>query len=469
MNDDSIKVLKTAYNDKQKINIARYKYFLLYIKDYYENYSEEIRLSYTQLNISRWHLYKYRNKALRDNILYPVVKEIKVGNKIVDKTYSYKKNSKSIIYKINIDILNNILLTLEGIKADWVNNHRKENYNKYIQQLKDKNENKRLKGIKNYNLNKVKISSDLLIYKIANSQKVIDALYKKYTFVKDYQMFIEQFNINLPDPLKIKFEFKLTPNKNKKYIQKISIRATNRLCNVISDEKEHKNKFKTKTDILKKYGLYDSMFTPFNDTPSSIPRLIYSLNNNKWLQEDFEHCCYRMVLDKIVYKYKNCSFFELDNNLQKKLRNSFKPILLGLLFCKNYKQQIARNIALKSDDYNLYYELAKNIIKLNKISFRETDNQIKNIMFSLAEELYDFLGTGKNNENFIGTEIFLWESILEIEMIKQLYKLFPDLIVFMQYDSLYINKLYLKFKELRGKTFNKIILPLYKKYKEEDN
>ena len=461
-NNDKIKV-------EYKVNIARYKYFLLYIKDYYENYGEHIRISYTQLSISRKHIYKYKKQAVEHNILNPISKEIKINNKVIQKTYSYKKEHKSIQYKININILNNILNNLKDIPEDWVTNHRTEKYNNYIQTIKDKNEKERLKGIKNYNLDKVKISSNLISYKIANSQKAIDELNKKYFFIQDYQNFINGFNNNLPDPLKIKFEFKITPNKNKKYIQKISIRATNRLCNVISDEKDinqNTNLKKTKTNVLKKYNLYNSIFTPFNDTPSSIPRLIYSLNNNKWLQEDFEHCCYRLVLDKIVYKYRNCSFYELDEKLQTKLRNSFKPILLSLLFCKNYKQQISRNIALKSEYYDLYYELAKNVIKLDKTSFRNTDIQIKNIMYSLAEELYNFLGTGQNNENFIGTEIFLWESILEIEMIKALYKIYPDLIVFMQYDALYINKLFLKFKQLRENTFNKIILPLYQKFKK---
>ncbi len=464
-----LKVIQTAKKDKTKVNEARYKYFLLFIKDHYKTYGSEISLSEKLLEISKRSLMKYRNAAIKDLILIPKILctvTDKKGN-TYNKTYSVK-DKKAITYDIDYKMLEDRLSKLELVKTDWAKNHRGKKFLEFKESVETKKEVKRKSLVKKYNFEKAKISHDLTKYKILNSREVLEYLNKKYPFIKEYQEFLKEFNKNLPDPLKIKFIFKITPTENDLYIQKISIRATNRLCNVLSEEKSHKRRLNensmTKRKLLKKYGLYDSDMTPNNDTPSSIPRILWSFSNKGWLQEDYEHCCYRQILDRVMKEVKHRSFFDLTKVEQERLRDGFKPIFLSLLFCKNYKNRIRRQVSLKGEEFRNYYNLVRFIVSLPSIMSRECDKIIIKIMDIISEEVYKYLDTGNNNKKFMGIEIFLWESCLEIEMLRELYKIYPDLIAFMQYDSLYINKPYKNFKKLRQKVFNDKILPEFLRY-----
>lgn len=243
----------------------------------------------------------------------------------------------------------------------------------------------------------VAISSHLKLMKPKNlshtefEHYVSELIYQRYPYLESYQKLVDEINetyySDYPE-LSISFRQHFTWDKKKNYIRKIGLRATNS-CVSASNSEEHDENFHRliKQELLNKYGLNLS-----KDVKSSVPRITLSLNQHYWESETTD--IYEMILHECVHSGE-C--FSNETVVQKfaELREVIKKLHMRRYF--DTEKEI-RNHTRNAMGHHV-----------------ENTAEVDAIMRAYQKAVIKAEG-GK----LYGTEIFLHESCIYLDVLKEL-------------------------------------------------
>ena len=247
----------------------------------------------------------------------------------------------------------------------------------------------------------IRINSKLrLSIPLATDEQIINSLCLNYPQITDYiskaNAINEEFFYNEKYKLGIQFQPKVTRSKGG-LITKLSIRATNGICNL----KEHDNCNDSgriwRKDFLKEYfGTND--YLEF-DVTSSIFRLTNFLNNDVWL-------------DNSIDLYPAMYGRQFKNNDE---RTAYKKFAMKLYFGRS-AGVIRTNICNKDSNIK------------NNYSIEDIDNVIEDMM----ERMLNAIGPSWDSE------IFLHESCIYMDLLESLLR--DGIDVVQVYDGFYVKK-----------------------------
>ena len=220
---------------------------------------------------------------------------------------------------------------------------------------------------------------------------VSELIYQRYPHLEAYQELVDEINethySDYPE-FSISFRLHFTWDKKKNYIRKIGLRATNS-CVSASNSEEHDEKFHRliKQELLNKYGLNLS-----KDVKSSVPRITLSLNQHYWESETTD--IYEMILHECVHSGE-C--FSNETVVQKfaELREVIKKLHMRRYF--DTEKEI-RNHTRNAMGHHV-----------------ENKAEVDAIMKAYQKAVIKAEG-GK----LYGTEIFLHESCIYLDVLKEL-------------------------------------------------
>ena len=220
---------------------------------------------------------------------------------------------------------------------------------------------------------------------------VSELIYQRYPHLEAYQELVDEINethySDYPE-FSISFRLHFTWDKKKNYIRKIGLRATNS-CVSASNSEEHDENFHRliKQELLNKYGLYLS-----KDVKSSVPRITLSLNQHYWESETTD--IYKMILHECVHSGE-C--FSNETVVQKftELREVIKKLHMRRYF--DTEKEI-RNHTRNAMGHHV-----------------ENKAEVDAIMKAYQKAVIKAEG-GK----LYGTEIFLHESCIYLDVLKEL-------------------------------------------------
>lgn len=304
------------------------------------------------------------------------------------KTYIMNKNVQ--------DLIISICKSYQIIHKNYIKN----NIQYTIGILFDKYDDSTLKmpDLRDFN---IKINSKLrLSIPLATDEQIIQQLMINYPQITDYMnkadAINEEFFYNEKYKLGIQFQPKVTRSKGG-LITKLSIRATNGICNL----KEHDNCNDSgriwRKDFLKEYfGTND--YLEF-DVTSSIFRLTNFLNNDVWL----------------------------DNSID------LYPAMYGRQFKNNDERTAYKKFAMK-----LYFGRSAGVIRTN-ICNRDSDlknnystEDIDNVIEDMQNRMLNTIGPSWDSE------IFLHESCIYMDLLESLLR--DGIDVVQVYDGFYVKK-----------------------------
>ena len=304
------------------------------------------------------------------------------------KTYIMNKNVQ--------DLIISICKSYQIIHKNYIKN----NIQYTICILFDKYDESTLKmpDLRDFN---IRINSKLrLSIPLATDEQIIQQLMINYPQITDYMnkadAINEEFFCNEKYKLGIQFQPKVTRSKGG-LITKLSIRATNGICNL----KDHDNGNDTgriwRKDFLKEYfGTND--YLEF-DVTSSIFRLTNFLNNNVWL----------------------------DNSID------LYPVMYGRQFKNDDERMVYKKFAMK-----LYFGRSAGVIRTN-ICNRDSDlknnystEDIDNTIEDMQNRMLNTIGPSWDSE------IFLHESCIYMDLLEFLLR--DGLDVVQVYDGFYVKK-----------------------------
>lgn len=299
--------------------------------------------------------------------------------------------------------------------------------NKHIEKIEDEEDEMTVIRT-NFDKSRIKISSriGMNIDGISDNQ-IIEILNEKYPMFVDGKKIADELNEKLPDEQKIKWEWtiKRVKRNGSEYLSKIGFRASNTVCTF----KEHENnnpfyKGKWRKDYLNEQfgeGQWDNY-----DINGSIWRLTYNLNHEEPIGFDKD------IYNEIWKHYNEESFKD------KTERDAFKYISMRLYFGK--QGDMGKNFVWSYNKLlsEIGYELDD---KSNKIEACQA------YLESFKENSEEYLG------QYYGSEIFLYESGIYLNMLKEMINDSKSNIV-QVYDSFYfsnnlfsieyLNELYIK-------------------------
>lgn len=220
---------------------------------------------------------------------------------------------------------------------------------------------------------------------------ISELIYQRYPHLEAYQELVDEINethySDYPE-LSISFRLHFTWDKKKNYIRKIGLRATNS-CVSASNSEEHDENFHRliKQELLNKYGLNLS-----KDVKSSVPRITLSLNQHYWENETTD--IYEMILHECVHSGE-C--FSNETVVQKfaELREVIKKLHMRRYF--DTEKEI-RNHTRNAMGHHV-----------------ENKAEVDAIMKAYQKAVIKAEG-GK----LYGTEIFLHESCIYLDVLKEL-------------------------------------------------
>ena len=220
---------------------------------------------------------------------------------------------------------------------------------------------------------------------------VSELIYQRYPHLEAYQELVDEINethySDYPE-FSISFRLHFTWDKKKNYIRKIGLRATNS-CVSASNSEEHDENFHRliKQELLNKYGLNLS-----KDVKSSVPRITLSLNQHYWESETTD--IYKMILHECVHSGE-C--FSNETVVQKfaELREVIKKLHMRRYF--DTEKEI-RNHTRNAMGHHV-----------------ENTAEVDAIMRAYQKAVIKAEG-GK----LYGTEIFLHESCIYLDVLKEL-------------------------------------------------
>lgn len=232
----------------------------------------------------------------------------------------------------------------------------------------------------------VRFSSKLYLKKpeyltqAAFEEYLLKCLYENYPTLAHYQKKADDINkkyyYNMPYAIKFIPHFTW---RGTKAVTKISIRATNSLCNL---KKEYRARF-----------LSENGFNMECDIKSSVPRLTISLNNGEWY-DDYTKDIYRSVWDV----YQNM----LNPTCKKELSNDDRE-------------------AIKALHLRTYFESSDKLLGchvwngMNKDDLKQSD---KKIVYDTMEALRDAIEIVEGK--LYGSEIFYVESCVYLDTLEHL-------------------------------------------------
>ena len=221
---------------------------------------------------------------------------------------------------------------------------------------------------------------------------ISELIYQRYPHLEAYQELVDEINethySEYPE-LSISFRLHFTWDKKKNYIRKIGLRATNS-CVSASNSEEHDENFHRliKQELLNKYGLSLS-----KDVKSSVPRITLSLNQHYWESETTD--IYKMILHECVHSGE-C--FSNETVVQKftELREVIKKLHMRRYFdtekeIRNHTRNAMGHRAVEDKD------------------------EIDAIM-----KAYQCAVIKAEGGKLYGTEIFLHESCIYLDVLKEL-------------------------------------------------
>lgn len=220
---------------------------------------------------------------------------------------------------------------------------------------------------------------------------VSELIYQRYPHLEAYQELVDEINethySDYPE-FSISFRLHFTWDKKKNYIRKIGLRATNS-CVSASNSEEHDENFHRliKQELLNKYGLNLS-----KDVKSSVPRITLSLNQRYWENETTD--IYEIILHECVHSGE-C--FSTETVVQKftELREVIKKLHMRRYF--DTEKEI-RNHTRNAMGHHV-----------------ENKAEVDAIMKAYQKAVIKAEG-GK----LYGTEIFLHESCIYLDVLKEL-------------------------------------------------
>jgi hypothetical protein len=247
----------------------------------------------------------------------------------------------------------------------------------------------------------IKINSKLrLSIPLATDEQIIQQLMINYPQITDYMnkadAINEEFFCNEKYKLGIQFQPKVTRSKGG-LITKLSIRATNGICNLKDHDNGNDSGRIWRKDFLKEYfGTND--YLEF-DVTSSIFRLTNFLNNNVWLDNSID-------LYPVMYGRQ----FKNDDE-----RTAYKKFAMKLYFGRS-AGVIRTNICNRDSDLK------------NNYSTEDIDNTIED----MQNRMLNTIGPSWDSE------IFLHESCIYMDLLESLLR--DGLDVVQVYDGFYVKK-----------------------------
>lgn len=304
-----------------------------------------------------------------------------------------------------------------------------------------------------YNFSDFKINSDLHIRFSKNLPDdvifniTLKNLYKNYPNLQFFQHLISDFNyffyFDKPE-LQLTFSPNITikTKKNKhetyKYIDSIGLRYTCSFCSYPKSRLNYDDKgreievFPNRFDYLVSNGFYIN-----HDVKSSVPRVAFLLKTGEWLDENID--LYKVIYDKFK------PLFHDGGDWNPTTRDAIKETFVECYFNKSpgkcYSSFVNQaNVSLK-----------KHTDSLQNITFSEEKESVeeqilalsnflksKDIKDSLRNYYYKFFQVINDNFYCCGSEIFYWESIIYIKVLKEL--LDNGYQVATCYDCFYVKK-----------------------------
>jgi len=364
-------------------------------------------------------------------------------------TYPMKKLNFSVRFKVNQEKLMNLITKLDnyGIKHN----------DKFILSRTKKKELPKNRKPKTLHDNTVTISADQYRnFTKYNPELIAKKIEHKY-HINQWKEKLEKINESLPIPLQGTLDLHIKHcKKNNDRLAKISIRLTNSMCNgrakicngddilfeKLQKEQGHK---KVKQIVMERYNLHDF---GENDIKSEIPRLQKSISTKKWINEN--HDIYGKVADKL------CKEFHIESHKQSELREAIKMNFLPAYFSHSPKLAYARLKGLyefKNKDEKRLENLSK-LLNIDDTNYKERLSRFCNVLF---DEM--------NCRKTLSNEVFWWESVMAIELMKRILKDNPDEILWNVYDCCYSQKNH-KFRKMRKEIFEQVILPEYNRVRE---
>lgn len=188
-----------------------------------------------------------------------------------------------------------------------------------------------------------------------------ECLFENYSQLRYYQKIVEEINklcpIDKPELL-IKLKPHFTWSTSGKSVTKIGIRAASKLNNTSKKER----------DALLRYYHFDMK----HDVRSSIPRVLYSLQQGEWLSENID-----------LYKeiYKNCGY---DDELTAEMREAIKALFMRAYF--DTKGRMVNNIWNNMEQDGISKkDVAEQMMKLRNAIEQTCGNKLQGTEAFLAE------------------------------------------------------------------------------------
>lgn len=216
-----------------------------------------------------------------------------------------------------------------------------------------------------------------------------ELLYEKYPDLDRYQRLADEINetyyTQTPE-FAVTFRPNFTWDKSKTIIQKIGIRATNQ-CVSASNQKDHENFHRIiKQDLLDKHSM-----TLSKDVKSSVPRITLSLNQHFWEKENTD------IYERIYHEYIHSGECPTGGTVVQKFAE-LRP-------------------AIKALHMRGYFDAEKDIRNHTCYAMETVENR---------QEVYDEMKAYQKavikaeGGKLYGTEIFLHESCIYLDVLKEL-------------------------------------------------
>lgn len=275
-------------------------------------------------------------------------------------------------------------------------------------------------------IDRIKITSNTSIPCIAEDMEslIFPILYKKLPQLHKFQKLATEMNKDLNSANQIKFKPDLKYDKSRKYVKKISIRATNPLVSAKKDKEHVKENFcgKFRDEVLQEQ-LGDN-WSEF-DVKSSIPRVAMLTHCGVWLDQkvDLYYEMYRKMynllqLEPVSYEdYKTLG-----------IRNYFKDMFMRVAFDKS-PAKMASNVKGVWNNPEV-----RN--KLTEEDFEDYNDKMKKIAY---EYFSAYLAAAKKVlGKGLDTSLFLHESCIYLLVAKKIRDRGIKLV--QVYDGFYTDK-----------------------------
>jgi hypothetical protein len=275
-------------------------------------------------------------------------------------------------------------------------------------------------------IDRVKITSNTSIPCIAEDMAslIFPVLYNKYPQLHKFQQIAIDMNKNLNSVNKIKFKPDLKYDKSRKYVKKISIRATNPLVSAKKDKEHVKENFcgKFRDEVLQEQ--LGDIWSEF-DVKSSIPRVAVLSNYGVWLDQDID-LYYEMY--KEMYKLLQLETVSYEEYKKLGIREYFKDMFMRVAFDKS-PAKMASNVKGVWNNTEVRSRLTEE-------QFEEYNNEMKRI----AKEYFTaYLAAAKKVlGGNLDTELFLHESCIYLLVAKKIREMGIKLV--QVYDGFYTDK-----------------------------